>query len=85
MAFNPFGPRVILTATVTVNGETVTAQDEVDRAAWECISKDPPYRAAYERMLRQRLAAALVDHLNPTVTVDVPEDCQPLELGSEAW
>ncbi|MCX4976496.1 hypothetical protein [Streptomyces sp. NBC_00620] len=71
-AFNAFGPSVILAATVTVNGETVTVQQDVDRAVWQRISSDPRLRADYERSLRQGLAAAVVERLNPSVTVHVP-------------
>ncbi|MDX2554728.1 hypothetical protein [Streptomyces stelliscabiei] len=31
--FNPFGPFVILAATVAVEGEEVTLQQQIDRAA----------------------------------------------------
>ena len=71
-AFNPFGPFVILTATVVVNGEEVTIQQQVDHAAWRHIDADPQVRASYERTLHQRLADALVDRLEPTITVHEP-------------
>lgn len=71
-AFFAFGPFVILTATVTVDGEPVTAQQQVDRAVWQRIAADPPLRADYERRLRYDLAVALVDRLEPAVTVHDP-------------
>jgi len=71
-AFYPFGPFVILTATVTVDGEPVTVQQQVDRAVWKRIDADPPLRADYERRLRYQLAVALVDRLTPTITVHEP-------------
>jgi hypothetical protein len=71
-AFNPFGPSVTLTATATVDGETVMVQRYLDRAAWQCIERDPALRTVHERTLRQDLAAALVDRLTPTITVYDP-------------
>ncbi|MFJ4084955.1 hypothetical protein ACIP2Z_39180 [Streptomyces iakyrus] len=71
-AFNPFGPFVILTAAVTVDGEEVTVQQQIDLAAWRHIDRDPQMRATYERTLRGHLAAALVDRLEPTITVHEP-------------
>jgi hypothetical protein len=75
-AFNPFGPFVILTATVALDGEEVTAQQQIDLAAWRHIDRDPQLRANYERTLRNHLAAALVDRLQPTITVH-----EPVHLG----
>ncbi|WP_093711074.1 hypothetical protein [Streptomyces sp. 2131.1] len=69
---NPFGAFVVLTATVTVNGAEVTVQQQIDRAAWRCIEADPQARAGYERSLRNHLAAALADRLQPTITVYEP-------------
>ncbi|MFJ4880138.1 hypothetical protein ACIP93_33690 [Streptomyces sp. NPDC088745] len=69
---NPFGPIVVLTATVTVDGEPVTVQQQIDRAAWRWISETPPLRADYEKGLRHQLAAAVVDRLAPTITVHQP-------------
>ncbi|MEU2354550.1 hypothetical protein ABZ599_16535 [Streptomyces misionensis] len=77
VAFNPFGPFVVLTATATVNSEEVTVQEQVDRAAWWRISSDAQLRADYEQRLRHRLAAAFVDRLSPTITVHEP----PVPLG----
>lgn len=71
-AFNPFGPFVILTATVAMNGEPVTVQQQIDRAVWARITADPPVRADLERRMRYDLAVALVDRLAPTVTVHDP-------------
>ncbi|QOV40217.1 hypothetical protein IM697_18520 [Streptomyces ferrugineus] len=71
-AFNPFGPFVVLAATVTVDGEEITVQQQIDRAAWRCIDRDPQLRADYERTLHHHLAAALVERLSPTVTVYEP-------------
>ncbi|MFE2181399.1 hypothetical protein [Streptomyces sp. NPDC059455] len=71
-AFYPFGPFVVLTATVTVDGEPVTVQQQVDRAVWKRIDADPPLRADYERRLRYELAVALVDRLAPAVSVYEP-------------
>ncbi|MBK3639528.1 hypothetical protein [Streptomyces sp. MBT33] len=68
-AFNPFGPFVILAATVAVDGEEVTVQQQIDRAAWRIIDGDPQLRADYERGLRNELAGALVDRLAPAITV----------------
>jgi hypothetical protein len=70
--FNPFGPFVILTATVAVDGEEVTVQQQIDHTAWRYIDRDPQLRADYERTLRNHLAAALVDRLEPTITVHEP-------------
>ncbi|MDH6629391.1 hypothetical protein M2271_007227 [Streptomyces sp. LBL] len=70
--FHALGPFVVLTATVTVDGETVTVQQPVDRAVWQHIAADPAMRAAYERGLRHRLAVALVARLAPAVTVHDP-------------
>ncbi|MFE6522279.1 hypothetical protein [Streptomyces sp. NPDC057794] len=70
--FNPFGPFVVLTATVALNGEEVTVQQQIDRAAWRHIDRDPQLRADFERTLRHHLAAALVDRLEPTITVHEP-------------
>ncbi|MEW2290997.1 hypothetical protein [Streptomyces sp. NPDC047841] len=44
-------------------------QDLVNRAARQCISRDPQLRASYERTRRHRLGATVVDRLNPAVTV----------------
>ncbi|MFI7299311.1 hypothetical protein [Streptomyces sp. NPDC050121] len=71
-AFNPFGPFVILAATVAVDGEEVTVQQQIDRAAWRIIDGDPQLRADYERSLRNGLAGALVDRLAPAITVYEP-------------
>ena len=71
-AFNPFGPSVILTAAVAVDGEEVTVQRQIDLAAWRHIDRDPQMRATYERTIRYDLAAALVDRLEPTITVHEP-------------
>ncbi|MFE4582644.1 hypothetical protein [Streptomyces chartreusis] len=71
-AFNPFGPSVILTATVALDGEEVTVQQQIDLAAWRYIDRDPQLRADYEGTLRNHLAAALVDRLEPTNTVHEP-------------
>jgi hypothetical protein len=71
-AFNPFGPSVILTATVALDDEEVTVQQQIDLAAWRHIDRDPQTRAAYERTLRLELAVALVDRLEPTITVHEP-------------
>ncbi|MGX1268014.1 hypothetical protein [Streptomyces phaeoluteigriseus] len=68
----PFDALVVLAATATVNGETVTVQQPVDRVAWQCIAADPATRAAYEQRLRHRLVDALVERLAPTVTVHHP-------------
>ncbi|MFM9629790.1 MULTISPECIES: hypothetical protein [Streptomyces] len=69
---DPFGPLVVLAATVTVNGESVTVQQPIDRAVWTRIAADPPLRADYERSLHNRLAITLVERLAPTVTVYEP-------------
>ncbi|MFE1206404.1 hypothetical protein ACFW5V_32475 [Streptomyces sp. NPDC058762] len=69
---NPFGAFVVLTATVVVNGDEVTIQQQVDHAAWRHIDADPQVRASYERALHQRLADALLDRLEPTITVHEP-------------
>ncbi|WP_181805668.1 hypothetical protein [Streptomyces shenzhenensis] len=71
-AFNPFGPFVILAATVAVDGEEVTVQQQIDRAAWRIIDGDPQLRANYERVLRHGLAGALVDRLALAITVHEP-------------
>jgi hypothetical protein len=71
-AFNPFGPFVILAATVALEGEEVTVQQQIDRATWRIIDGDPQLRADYERGLRHRLAGALVDRLAPAITVHEP-------------
>lgn len=71
-ALNPFGPFVTLTAAATANGEEVTVQQQIDLAAWRHIDRDPPLRAAYERTLCNRLAAALLDRLEPTITAYEP-------------
>ncbi|MEV8344620.1 hypothetical protein [Streptomyces niveus] len=70
--FNPFGPFVILTASVSVDDEQVTVQQQIDRAAWRYIDRDPQLRADYEQSVRHHLAAALVDRLAPTITVHEP-------------
>ncbi|MFB8120574.1 hypothetical protein ACFQ6U_14040 [Streptomyces sp. NPDC056465] len=72
---DPHDRAVILTATVTVDGQTFTAQDQVDRVAWEHIAADPPLRTHIEQRLRHRLAEALVERLDPPVTVHVPVSC----------
>lgn len=69
---NPFGSFVVLTATATVDAEEVTVQQQVDLAAWRHIEREPQLRADYERRLRFELAAALVDRLEPTITVHEP-------------
>ncbi|WP_369241973.1 hypothetical protein AB5J56_43995 [Streptomyces sp. R21] len=54
VAFNPFGPFVIMTATVIGDGETVTVEEQTDRAARKCMASNPPLRTEYERRLRHR-------------------------------
>ena len=55
-----------------MNGEPVTVHQQIDRAAWRHIDRDPHVRAGYERSLRHNLAAALVNRLEPTITVHDP-------------
>ncbi|MGW4087039.1 hypothetical protein ACWEGS_28805 [Streptomyces sp. NPDC004822] len=83
-AFNPFGPFVILTATVTVDGGEVTVQRQIDLAAWRHIDRDPQLRAVYERTVRNDLAAALVDRLEPTITVHEPAHLRDAVYGALA-
>jgi hypothetical protein len=87
--YAPFAPLVTLSATVTVNGLEIGAQECVDPHAWAVMSTDPAAVAAYERLVLQRLGAALVKHLAPAVTVDVPAvpvraDRQTADVRSEA-
>ncbi|MEU6462217.1 hypothetical protein [Streptomyces sp. NPDC046976] len=70
--FDLFAPFVILSATATTGPETVTVQEQVDRAAWRYIDRDPGLRAGYERRLRQKLGEALVDRIDPAITVHEP-------------
>lgn len=81
-AANPFSRFVTLTATVTVDGHTLTGQQQIDVAAWEYISADARLRADYEQALRHQLATALVERLSPAVTVQVP--VTPAEAVSAA-
>ncbi|MFF7758990.1 hypothetical protein [Streptomyces griseorubiginosus] len=70
--FNPFGPFVILAATVAVEGEEITVQQQIDRAAWRIIDGDPQLRPDHQQELRHGLAGALVDRLAPAITVHEP-------------
>jgi hypothetical protein len=83
-AFAPFGPMVVLAATITVNGEPVTVQQDIDSAVWRHVDSDPPLRAEYERHLRYELAVALVDRITPTITVYEPKSVGEVLSGTLA-
>ncbi|MFF4902197.1 hypothetical protein [Streptomyces sp. NPDC001068] len=70
--YAPFTLPVTLSATVTVNGVEIGAQECVDPHAWAAMSTDPAAVAAYERLVWERLGRAIVEHLAPAVTVGVP-------------
>lgn len=72
-AFEPFSAFALLSVTVVVNGEVVTCLETMPAPDWEYVSSIPELRAAYERMIRGRLADAVVERLNPPLTVDLPQ------------
>ncbi|MET8717409.1 hypothetical protein ABZV52_30035 [Streptomyces sp. NPDC004735] len=71
-----------MTATITVDGRQCTVQDQIDCRAWEQIAADPLLREQVEQRLLQRLAAAVMKHLAPAVTVHIP--VSPAEAVSAA-
>ncbi|MDI3101963.1 hypothetical protein QJ054_33555 [Streptomyces sp. AN-3] len=68
----PDAPPVVASTTITVDGVQITYEQHLDRHAWDRISSDPQALAAYETTLRRRLADAIVQRLDPPVTVHVP-------------
>lgn len=69
---NPFPAPVVLRTSLTVNGAEYGYQQCMPRRDWEAISRDPAARAGYEQQLRAMLGQAIVERLNPPVTVEVP-------------
>ncbi|MFE6639542.1 hypothetical protein ACFVFT_38490 [Streptomyces tendae] len=69
---DPSTPPVVASTTITVDDVEITYQQHLDRYAWDRISSDPQALAAYETTLRRRLADAIVQRLDPPVTVHVP-------------
>jgi hypothetical protein len=87
--YAPFALPVTLSATATINGLEISAQECVDPHAWAAMSTDPAAVTAYERLVWERLGRAIVEHLAPAVTVDVPAvpvraDRQTGDVRSEA-
>lgn len=84
---------VILRTSVTVDGVEHHYQQLVPRHDWDVIARDPALRAGYERQLRASFGQALMERLDPPVTVDMPPPAgevvvhgegRRFELGSEA-
>jgi hypothetical protein len=65
---------VTLRAEVDINGTTYAYQSTCPARDWEAIERDPKLRSTYENMLRARLGAAVMERLQPPVTVHMPSE-----------
>ena len=90
---SPLPLPVTLRTSVTVDGVEYGYQQLVPRHDWDVIARDPALRAGYERQLRANLGQALMERLNPPITVEMPtpadeviasEERRRSELGSQA-
>ncbi|GGS81827.1 hypothetical protein [Streptomyces griseoviridis] len=70
---DPLAP-VALRVEVEINGQTYGQQWAVPRREWEAIQQDEKLRATYENMLRAHLGAAVMEQLQPPVTVHMPTE-----------
>ncbi|MFJ4649492.1 hypothetical protein ACIP6Q_39160 [Streptomyces bobili] len=67
----PLAP-VTLRAEVEINGQTYAYQQSMPRPEWEAIERDPQLHTTVKNMLLARLGAAVMDRLQPPVTVHMP-------------
>jgi hypothetical protein len=65
---------VVLRATVTVNGVTVTAQNRIPLAQWNATPSEGQERA--RAWVRERLGAAIVQRLEPAVEVEYRDNAE---------
>jgi len=69
----PLAP-VTLRAEIDINGQTYAYQQAIPRRDWDVIARDPKLRPTVENMLRARLGAAVMERLQPPVTVQLPSE-----------
>ncbi|MEV4993023.1 hypothetical protein [Streptomyces niveus] len=77
----PIPEPVTMSATIVVNGETFTYQQQVPGLDWNVIECAPELRAGYERLVRQNLGQALADRLNPQIEVHRPKPTKCQTVG----
>lgn len=61
-----------LRCTLTIDGHTYTAEKPIEPATWEAMREDPPFLDAVKSQLRRQVVEAIVQELDPPVTVHVP-------------
>jgi hypothetical protein len=68
---DPLAP-VTLRSEIDINGQTYAYQASMPRRDWEAMERDPKLRTTYENILRSHLGAAVMERLQPPVTVHMP-------------